>query len=76
MARLRVAALCLQQLLLADQHVDDGARSDFVTGLGGIEGTLCGNHSLTGGLHLACAGNHRTVAVARAALERARLFVA
>ena len=73
MAGLGVAALRRQQLLLADQHVDDRARADLVAGLGRVERTLRRDDRLAGRFDLAGAGDHGAITVARAAFDQALL---
>src|SRR5579885_284867 len=58
-ARLRVVALRLEQVLLADQHVHDRARADFEAGLRGLQRLLRRNHRLLLRFHLADAGLNR-----------------
>ena len=64
-------ALRLEQLLLAQQHVDDRTRADFEAGLRRIERALRGNDGLLGRFHLADAGDHRAIGVARAGNDAA-----
>src|SRR5450432_43333 len=65
MACLRIGTLCLEQLLLAEQHVDDGAGADLETCLSGVERALRRNHGLFGCLDFADPGKHGTIGVAR-----------
>ena len=73
-ARGRVAALRLQQGLLTDQHVYDGARADFVTGLGRFDRTLRGHDGGLGRLDLAGARNDRAEVVAGGRFDQTTVY--
>src|SRR5690606_29134317 len=70
-ARAGVVLPGLEQVLLVDQHVDDGTRTDFQADLRSVVRTLRRNQRQAPRLDLADARDQRLVGVAGIALDRA-----
>src|SRR5205085_8074491 len=73
-ARQRVLALGVEQVLLVDQHVDHGARADFEPYLRGLVGTAGRDQRQAPRLDFADPGDEGLVGIARVAFERTLLL--